>query len=131
LSGQIQIAVLGLTGQILDFHRSGKMRVLAVTGPNRVSAASELPTAAEAGLRGLVATGLIGLLAPARTPRSIVEQIAQATRNVLAEPNYQQFLAAAGMEPSSASTPETFRKALADDLTLWAPVVRSLGLKVD
>src|SRR5215203_5071505 len=131
VSGHIQMAVLGLTGQIIEFHRSGKMRVLAVTGPNRLAAASELPTAIEAGLPGLVATGLIGLLAPARTPRSIVDQIAQATRNVLAEPNYQQFLVGAGMEPSSASTPDSFRKALADDITLWTPVVRSLGLKVD
>ena len=131
VSGHIQIAVLGLTGQIIELHRSGKMRVLAVTGPNRLTAASELPTAAEAGLPGLVATGLIGLLAPARTPRSIVDQVAQATRTVLAEPSYRQLLVAAGMEPSSASTPESFRKALADDITLWTPVVRSLALKVD
>jgi tripartite-type tricarboxylate transporter receptor subunit TctC len=131
VSGHIQIAVLGLTGQIIEFHRSGKMRVLAVTGPNRLAAASELPTAVEAGVPGLVATGLIGLLAPARTPRSIVDQVAQATRTVLAEPNYRQLLVGAGMEPSSASTPESFRKALADDITLWTPVVRSLALKVD
>ena len=90
-----------------------------------------MPTAVEAGVPGLVATGLIGLLAPARTPRSIVDQVAQATRNVLAEPNYRQLLVGAGMEPSSASTPESFRKALADDIALWTPVVRSLALKVD
>jgi tripartite-type tricarboxylate transporter receptor subunit TctC len=131
VSGHIQIAVLGLTGQIIEFHRSGKMRVLAVTGPNRLAAASELPTAVEAGVPGLVATGLIGLLAPTRTPRSIVDQVAQTTRKVLADPNYRQLLVGAGMEPSSASTPESFRKALADDITLWTPVVRSLALKVD
>jgi tripartite-type tricarboxylate transporter receptor subunit TctC len=50
ISGQIAMGVLAVTGQVLEFHRSGKMRVLAVTSPTRLSGAPDLPTAVEAGL---------------------------------------------------------------------------------
>src|SRR5262249_16805715 len=64
ISGQIPMAVVAITGQILEFHRTGKTRVLAVTTSTRLAGAPELPTAVEAGLPGLVATGSVGLLAP-------------------------------------------------------------------
>ena len=131
ISGQIPLAVLGLTGQVLEFHRSGKMKVLAVTGPSRLAVAPELPTAAESGLPGLSVTGNIGLLAPARTPPAIVEQIAAATRTALAGQAFRQLLVEAGMEPRPTSNPDALRRALAADIALWDPVVKALGLKLD
>src|SRR5712691_7303548 len=80
VSGQVPMGTPGVTGQVIEFHRSGKMRVLAVTSPARLDAAPELPTAAELGFAGMTVMGSIGLLAPAGTPIGIVEQIAQATR---------------------------------------------------
>ena len=62
--GQIPIGLPGVTGQVLELHRSGRMRVLAVTSPTRLVAAPELPTAAELGFPGMTVTGSIGLLAP-------------------------------------------------------------------
>ena len=106
IGGQVPIGILGVTGQVLEFHRSGKMRVLAVTGPTRLTAAPELPTAAELGFPGMTVTGSIGLLAPAGTPVGIIEQIAQATRTAVAEPAYQQMLIDAGMNPLSTQTPK-------------------------
>jgi len=131
ISGQIPVAILGVTGQVLEFHRSGKLRVLAVTSPTRLTGAPELATAAEAGLPGMTVVGSIGLLAPAGTPRAIVEQIAQATRTALAEPAYRQALIDAAIEPIADQSPDKFRQMLADDIKLWAPVVKSLGLKLD
>ena len=131
VAGQIPLSILGVTGQVLELHRAGKLRVLAVTSPARLSAAPELPTAAEAGFAGLTVTGSIGLLAPAGTSLDIIEQIAQATRTAVAEPGYRQMLVDAGMEAPVNPGPETFRQALAADVALWAPVVRSLGLKLD
>ena len=98
ISGQVPVGILGVTGQVLEFHRSGKMRVLAVTSRTRLIAAPELPTAAELGLPGMTVTGSIGLLAPAGTPIGIIEEIAQATRGAVAEPAYRQMLIDAGME---------------------------------
>jgi tripartite-type tricarboxylate transporter receptor subunit TctC len=131
VAGQIPVGIAGVTGQVLELHRAGKMRLLAVTSPVHLTAAPELPTAAELGFPGLTVTGSIGLLAPAGTASDIIEQIAQATRLAVAEPGYRQMLVDAGMEAPVNPGPETFRKALADDVALWAPVVRSLGLKLD
>jgi tripartite-type tricarboxylate transporter receptor subunit TctC len=131
VSGQVPMGTPGVTGQVIQFHRSGKMRVLAVTSPARLNAATELPTAAELGFAGVTVMGSIGLLAPAGTPRGIIEQIAQATRTIVAEPAFKQMLIDAGIEPTLNSSPEKFRQSLAADIALWAPVVKTLGLKID
>lgn len=131
VSGQVPAGILGVTGQVLEFHRAGQMRVLAVTSPKRLTAAPELPTAAEQGFAGVTVTGSIGLLAPAGTPTEFIQQIALASRKALAEPSYQQMLVSTGMEATPDSDPEKFRQALAADIALWAPVVKSLSLKVD
>jgi tripartite-type tricarboxylate transporter receptor subunit TctC len=131
VSGQIPIGMPGVTGQLLEFHRSGKMRVLAVTGPARLAAAPEHPTAAELGFPGITVAGSIGLLAPAGTPIEIKEQIAQASRAVVAEPAFKQMLVDAGIEPTLDSNPDKFRQSLAADIALWTPVVKALALKID
>ncbi len=107
ISGQIPMAVVAVTGQVIELHRSGKLRVLAVTSPVRLTAAPELPTAAEAELPGLIVPATLGLLAPAGTPKPIIEQIAQATRTALAERAYQQALIESGFEPTIDSTPRS------------------------
>src|SRR4249920_1479795 len=100
VSGQVPMGMPGLTGQVIEFHRSGKIRVLAVTSSTRLVAAPELPTTPELGFPGMTVTGSIGLLAPAGTPIGIIEQIAQATRTAVAEPAYKQMLIDAGIEPT-------------------------------
>jgi tripartite-type tricarboxylate transporter receptor subunit TctC len=131
LAGQVQMGTPGVTGQVIELHRSGKMRVLAVTSPTRLAAAPELPTAAEQGFPGVTVIGSLGLLAPAGTPKEIIEQIARATRTVVAEPAFKQMLIEAGIEPTLDSNPEKFRQSLAADVALWTPVVKALGIKID
>ena len=125
------MGVVGFTGQVAEFHRSGKLRVLAVTSPAGMTVAPELPTAVEAGLPRLTTPMSNGLLAPAGTPKPIIEQVAQATRRTLAERAYQQMLIEGGFEPTPDSNPEKFRGALAADVALWTPFVKALGLKHD
>jgi tripartite-type tricarboxylate transporter receptor subunit TctC len=131
VGGQVPIGVPGVTGQLIAFHRAGRMRVLAVTSPTRLVAAPELPTAAELGFPSMTVRGSIGLLAPAGTPAAIIEQIAQATRTAIADPAFQQMLIDAGIEPNLDSGPDKFRRSLASDVALWAPVVKALDLKID
>jgi len=131
VSGQVPMGTPGVTGQLLEFHRSGKIRILAVTSPTRLIAAPELPTVAELGFPRMTVMGSIGLLAPAGTQTEIVEQIAKATRTAVAEPAYKQMLIDAGIEPTLDSNPEKFRRSLAADIALWAPIVEALGLKID
>jgi tripartite-type tricarboxylate transporter receptor subunit TctC len=131
VGGQVPIGLPGVTGQVIEFHRSGKMRVLAVTGATRLASAPELPTAAEQGFPKMVVTGSIGLAAPAGTPAPIIEQIARTSRAVVAEPGFKQMLIEAGIEPTLDSTPDKFRQSLAADVALWKPIVTALGLKID
>jgi tripartite-type tricarboxylate transporter receptor subunit TctC len=131
VSGQVPMGIVGVTGAMLEFHRTGKTRIVAITNPTRLNVAPDLPTAAEQGLPGLTVTGTIGLLAPAGTPSSIAERIALATRAAVADPAYQRVLADAGIEPAPDSTPDKFRRSLAADIALWTPVVKALGLKLD
>ena len=131
IGGQIPLGTPGVTRQVIEFHRSGRMRVLAVTSPTRLVAAPELPTAAELGFPSMTVRGSIGLLAPAGTPPAIIEQIARAARTTVAEPAFQKMLIDAGIEPILDSSPEKFRQSLAADVALWAPVVKALGVKID
>ena len=131
IGGQTAMAVVALTGQVMGFHRSGKLRVLAVTSPMRPVAAPEFLTAAESGFPGLTVQATVGLLAPANTPKPIIEQIAQATRTALAERAYQDFLIGSGFEPAVDSTPEKLRQTLEQDIVFWTPIVKRLGLKID
>jgi tripartite-type tricarboxylate transporter receptor subunit TctC len=131
VGGQIPIGTPGVTGQVIQLHRSGKMRVLAVTSPARLNAAPELPTMAELGFANMTVMGSIGLLAPTGTPTGIIEQIAQATRTIVAESSFKQMLIDAGIEPTLDSSPEKFRQSLAADVALWTPVVKALALKID
>jgi len=131
VAGQVPMGVPGVTGQVLELHRAGKIRVLVVTSPKRLVAAPELSTVPELGYPGMTVTGSIGLLAPAKTPIDIIEKLAQATRAAVAEPGYMKLLLDAGIEPTLDSNPEKFRQSLAADIALWTPVVRALGLKID
>ena len=131
VAGQVPMGVPGVTGQVLELHRAGKIRVLVVTSPKRLVAAPELSTVTELGYPGLTVIGSIGLLAPAKTPIDIIEKLAQATRAAVADPGYMKLLLDAGIEPTLDSNPEKFRQSLAADIALWTPVVRALGLKID
>jgi tripartite-type tricarboxylate transporter receptor subunit TctC len=131
VGGQVSLGFPGVTGQVIELHRSGKLRVLAVTSPLRLVAAPELPTATELGLPGLTVIGSLGLLAPTGTPIGIIEQIAQATRMAVAEQAFRRTLIDAGIEPALDSSPEKFRQSLAADVALWRPIVDGLALKID
>ena len=83
------MGIVGVTGQVLEFHRSGKMRVLAVTSSTRLTAAPELPTTAVLGLPRHDRDGAPLGCSHRPGPRmEIIEQIAQATRMAVAEPTY-------------------------------------------
>jgi tripartite-type tricarboxylate transporter receptor subunit TctC len=131
LSGQVQLVTPAVTAPLLEFHRTGKLRILAVTSPVRLIAAPDIPTAVEAGVPGMVSQQLIGLFAPAGTPKAIIEQIALANRTALAEKSYQQILIEAGFEPDIDSTPDKYRRVLEEDISRWTPVVKAIGVKLD
>src|SRR5262249_34479830 len=131
IAGQVQMVTPAVTGQLLEFHRTGKLRILAVTSPMRLVAAPDIPTALEAGVPGMISEQSIGLFAPTGSPQAIIEQVAKATRTALADATFQQMLVESGFQPEADSTPEKFRRFIEEDLARWAPLVKSMGLKID
>jgi len=82
-SGHIPMMTPNVGGPLLDFHRAGKVRILAISSTTRIKAAPDIPTALEAGLPGMIAGNLNGLFAPAGVPGPIIDQIVAATRKVI------------------------------------------------
>jgi tripartite-type tricarboxylate transporter receptor subunit TctC len=130
LAGHVAMVVPAVTGQLIEFHRADKLRILAVTSPERLIAARDLPTARET-LPGMVSQQLIGLFAPAGTPGEILDQIAEANHAALAELSYQRMLVETGFEPDIDSSPKRFRRLIEDEIARWTPIVTSLGIKID
>jgi tripartite-type tricarboxylate transporter receptor subunit TctC len=131
ISGQVPMAVANVTGQVLELHRAGKLRMLAVTTPQRLAADPQFPTAVESGLPGLVAMNFSALFAPAGTPSPIIDKIATATGRAMADGEARKSLINQGMEPATESSPEATRRFIEEDIARWTPVIRAIGLKLN
>ena len=129
IGGQVPLASLSMTGQVLDLHRSGKIRVLAVM-PDRVRGAPELATVAESGV-DVPYLSFFGIFAPRGTPVTITQQIAQATRDALKEQDLRQLYVVSGFEPDADSNPGALRQILEDRITRLTPIIKALGVKLD
>jgi tripartite-type tricarboxylate transporter receptor subunit TctC len=131
LAGQIPMIVPAMTNIVLELHRAGKLRVLAVTHGTRLTAAPELPTAVEQGLTDLVAPNFVGVFAPTGTPKPIIDQVAQANLALLADRDYRELLVSGTFEPHGDLSPKAYRRYVDNELARWSPIVTTLGLKID
>jgi tripartite-type tricarboxylate transporter receptor subunit TctC len=131
LGGQIPIVFANVTGQIIELHRTGKIRIVAVTTPKRLVGAPDIPTAVEQGLPDMISQNFIGLFAPAGTPKAILGQISQASRGVRGDEEYQRVLLASGQEAVAESDPGQTLQFVKDELARWTPIIKSIGLKLD
>jgi len=108
----------------------GKLRGLAVTSTKRSSLLPDVPTIAESGIAGFEASLYYGLVAPARTPRPIIDKLNKALREALANDEVRKRLATDGAEPTP-STPEEYAAHIDKDETKWSKVVRESGAKAE
>ena len=121
------MTTMSVTGQVLELHRTGQVRMLAVTAPARLVATPDIPTAVEAGVPGLIAQNFIGLFAPAGTPKTIVEQIFEATRRAMIEREFRETLIASGFEPYPDACPEAVQRFVPGDRPM-TPIIKAIGL---
>ena len=128
MAGDVQIVLSGI-GTMLPQAKAGRIKAIAVTGAQRSPLAPEIPTVVEAGLK-YVATTWYGLLAPARTPRPIVDRLNRDTRAMLDDPALKAQLAPQGIE-LSPSTPEEFGAFLRAEVATWAKVVQATGARAE
>jgi len=107
--------------------QAGKLRAIAVTTPKRFPLLPDLPAIAESGYPGFEALAWNGLVAPAGTPRPVIDKINAEVNAILKQPDVVQKMNAAGFD-LIGGTPEDFAKLIAADTARWAPVVKRLGI---
>ena len=112
----------------IPFVKSGLEQALAVTGAKRSEVLPDLPTVAESGVPGYAAVLHYGIVAPAGTPRPIVDKLAAALRVAIASPDVQGRIAADGAEVMGM-TPEEYAADIDREETKWSEIVRRSGAK--
>src|SRR6266849_6195084 len=126
LGGRLQL-MFSPASTVLQFIAEGRLIALASTGARRASAAPDLVTISESGLPGYDTLGWFGLLAPAGTPRDIIERLAAASNEAAKSPDVIATLAVQGFDMAGGS-PEDFAAFIREDLAKWTRVARAAGL---
>ena len=111
-----------------DLH--GKVRAIGVTGTTRSPLLPDVPTLAESGVPGYEAVSWLGIMAPAGTPKPIVDKLNAAINKAIASQTFKDRFAMIGDEPAGGS-PEEFAELIRKDSAKWAEVVRRSGAKLD
>lgn len=123
-------ACVNVLGEFLPYRASGKVRVLATTGAKRSAFMPDVPTLAELGLKGLVASEQFGLFAPTGTAAPLVNKLNGAVASAMNQPETQKRLAELGYMPALAS-PSAFAAELREQRAFWGPIVKATGFTLD
>jgi tripartite-type tricarboxylate transporter receptor subunit TctC len=127
IGGQVQMMIDAVTTMAPNVSQ-GQVRALATTGERRSSVLPEVPTVEEAGLGGYEATIWLGLMAPAGTPKPVIDRLNAAVNTAIKRPEIVKLWADQGAAPMSM-TPEQFDKYLRSDIVKWAEVVKQFADK--
>jgi tripartite-type tricarboxylate transporter receptor subunit TctC len=126
IAGNLPAIFLNLS-EALPHVNSGAIRILAVSGETRARQVPDMPTVAETGYPGYKALSWNGLVAPANTPKPIIDQIAGEIALAAKDPTFVERLSSFGVDPLG-NTPEQFAALIASDLKLWADAVAIAGI---
>jgi len=129
LGGQIP-SLITTAGTAAPHVKAGKIRALATTGSKRSTFYPDVPPVAEAGYPGFEAVNWYAYVAPAKTPKEIVERWSREIIKVLNTQETREQLLANGMEPTP-STPEELARTIARELVVWGRVVKEAGIKAE
>ena len=129
IGGQVPLGMLDLPS-VLQQIKAGKVRALAVTGQTRLADLPEVPTLAEAGVKGYESTGWFGVVAPAATPPAVVARLQAELRAVLTDPEVVARARAAGVELSPTG-PAEFAGFIAAETVKWADVIKRSGTRLE
>jgi tripartite-type tricarboxylate transporter receptor subunit TctC len=129
IAGAVQLSFAGLP-QTLPHVKSGRLKALAVTTLRRAAAVPDLPTIAEAGVPGYEVDPWYGVIAPAGTPRAIIDRLNAAFGRALAAPDVKEKFLLQGIEPRS-STPAEFSGIIGKEIVKWSKVVSDAGIRAE
>jgi tripartite-type tricarboxylate transporter receptor subunit TctC len=129
MSAQVQL-MFSSTVAILPQVRAGRLRPLGLTGAKRSPAIPEVPTVAESGVPGYETASWYGVLAPAGTPKTIVERLNREIAAIIRQPDVRERLAGEGAEPAGG-TPEAFALHIKRELARWSQVIKQARIKAE
>jgi tripartite-type tricarboxylate transporter receptor subunit TctC len=129
IGGQIPMGFDNLPSSI-NFIKSGRIRAIALTTLKRWPGTPDIPTMAESGLPGSVVSGGFGLLAPAGTPRAVVDQLHRTVAEIVKQPDVSKQLFDLGSEPGG-NPPEAFARDIVADVEKWKKVAAETGAKAE
>ena len=129
LGGQVDV-LFSPINSALPHIKAGKLRALAVAGDQRVAALPDVPTLAEAGVPGYKSEIWIGLFAPAKTPKDIVDKIAAEVARMQTQPDVKAELSGQGIDPLTNS-PEQLAALIKADSARWSKVIKETGLRAE
>lgn len=127
VAGNVQAAFL-VPGNVQQYVKEGRLKLLAVSGEKRFRSTPDVPTLIESGFPGFVATSWIGFLAPAGTPKNIIDRYNKEIVKILQMPDVREKLEGIEFEVV-ASTPEQFRDWIKTEVGRWGKVIKSTGAK--
>lgn len=130
VAGRVHILFTGMA-PVEPMIRAGKLKALAVTGPKRLASAPDVPTMLEAGVPGYDLVSWYGVLAPAGTPKAIVDRLNADLRKTMQSPEvHAKFVAQLGAD-TTVGTPDEFGAMLRREFAAWGRLVREMNIKVD
>jgi tripartite-type tricarboxylate transporter receptor subunit TctC len=129
LGGEVKVGFPGIAG-MLQYIKSDRLRVLAVTSAERSPELPDVPTIAEAGVKGYEASLWLGIIGPAGLPKDVIAKLNTAITGLIKQPDVQNSLRTVGTE-IVYRTPDEFGKFLRVEQQKWSKVVKEIGLKVN
>jgi tripartite-type tricarboxylate transporter receptor subunit TctC len=129
LGGQVQLMAESIP-LAAQYVKQGKLRALAITGRDRNQALPEVPTFAEAGVKGMEVMGFYGVMAPAGTPKEVVAKLSEAFKQVLDNAELRKNMVSQGADPAFLGS-EAFGAYLEKEMPVWAKAVKDSGAKLD
>jgi tripartite-type tricarboxylate transporter receptor subunit TctC len=127
LAGRVQ-AMFGVLAPAMPHVQAGKLRALAVTSAVRSKLAPSVPTLSESGIKGYEASTWYGIIAPARTPGSVVRTIARHVEMAMADSDISEKLAAVGFEPLGPMSPSEFGRYIASETAKWSKIIKEAAI---
>jgi tripartite-type tricarboxylate transporter receptor subunit TctC len=131
MTGDLMMTVPLLTRTLTELHASGKIKLLAVTSPRRLSIAPNIPTAIEAGVPKMVAAEYFYLFAPAGTPPPILQRLNDTARAALTDGEFKKKLEGAGFDPLFAGDLAATRATFESERARWLPIAAAAGTKIN
>jgi tripartite-type tricarboxylate transporter receptor subunit TctC len=127
VAGNVDMMFAGVS-TVLPHIQSGKLRALAVAGPQRLPQLKDVPTVAESGYPGFDVTSWYGIVAPAKVPPAILDQLQADIAAVLQKESVRQKFAGLGVEPAGSNRAD-FTQAIQQETAKWAAIVKQAGIQ--